>query len=81
MSTTDPNSVETVLLQLKFDKPTGSKAPKQFYFQEETRAGGRKTVFDTNTLVSHLGPVFQSPISANPGLTLNKPMELTQDYH
>ena len=55
LSTTDPNSVkEIVLLQLKFHKLAGSKAPKQFYFQAETRAGGRKTVFDTNTLVSHL---------------------------
>ena len=55
LSTTDPNSVkEIVLLQLKFHKLAGSKAPKQFYFQAETRAGGRKTVFHTNTLVSHL---------------------------
>ena len=26
-----------------------------------------------------LGPVVQNPISANPGLTLNKTIELTQD--
>ena len=29
----------TVLLQLRFHKLAGSKAPKQFYFQAETRAG------------------------------------------
>ena len=38
LSTTDPNSAkETVLLQLKFHKLAGSKAPKQFYFQAETQ--------------------------------------------
>ena len=26
-----------------------------------------------------LGPVVQSPISANPGLTLNKPIEINLD--
>ena len=29
--------------------------------------------------VKLLGPVVQNPISANPGLTLNKTIELTQD--
>ena len=36
-------------------------------------------LFDGFTYNNHQGPVVQSPISTNPGLTLNKPMELIRD--
>ena len=39
----------TVLLQLRFHKLAGSKAPKQFYFQAETRAGRTHNIFDIET--------------------------------
>ena len=50
-----PDSIRNaVLLQLSFHKLSGSKDPKQYYFQQETRAGGIKRVFDNDQLICHL---------------------------
>ena len=50
---------EAVISQLRFHKAAGSKAPKPYYFQTETKAGGERKVCSCDELQSHLREVIE----------------------
>lgn len=43
---------------MKFHKLAGLKAPKAYYFQAETRVGGKKITFDVKQLAAHLKEII-----------------------
>ena len=50
---------DAVVAQLRFHKVAGSKAPQSYYFQTETRAGGKRTVFSLEDMTSHLREIIE----------------------
>ena len=50
---------DATMAQLKFHKAAGSKAPEQRYFQSETRAGGKRTVFSLEDMKLYMREIIR----------------------